>query len=53
MHVKKLDIAQRIQNLMMEIKHLVHDNEIGNKVIIDDFIDILNSDFIIENNKYD
>lgn len=45
MRVKNFDIAERIYHLSLEIKHLVEENKISKKVVIEDFKDWINGEF--------
>ena len=50
MKIYKIDLEQRIFNLMLEIKHLVEldamkFNGFSKSVCIEDFIDLMNTDF--------
>ena len=48
MKIIKCDIAYRIFILSLEIKHLVEENNISKRVIIEDFEDIINAQFQTE-----
>lgn len=41
----KIDLATRVFNLSLEIKHLVEEYNLNKRVIISDFEDLINSDF--------
>lgn len=43
--MKKLDIAQRIHNLSLEIKHLVEKYNIHKPTVIDDFKWMIETEF--------
>ena len=45
MKINEIDIATRIFNLSLEIKLLVRENNIPIRVVIEDFIDLLESPF--------
>jgi len=51
MIVWKKDIATRIFFLSLEIKHLMEENNIGKQVVIDDFIELITSNFEEEKNE--
>ena len=43
--MKRIDIATRIHNLSLEIKHLVEKYKIHKPTVIEDFIYMIESDF--------
>ena len=46
MRVKEIDLATRVYNLTLEIKHLVEDYNLPKEVIVSDFHDIIYSEYI-------
>ncbi len=51
MKTKEIDIATRIYNLSLEIKHLVEHYHINKDVVIEDFKDLIISKFVGEEDE--
>lgn len=46
MKIKEIDLASRVEHLMIEIKHLVEHYDLPKNVIIEDFTDIIKCEFL-------
>lgn len=43
---RELDVATRIFNLSLEIKHLVEEYQVNKYVVIEDFSDLMMAEFV-------
>lgn len=51
MKIKEIELSTRIENLTLEIKHLVESYNLPKDAIIQDFYDLIKSEFIKMENQ--